>query len=500
MKYLIYARVSPKGSSWAANETSIATQIQLCRQYVGLQGGEVVEIVKDEFESAKSLDRPGMQRILAELQHGAEWDAVLAYRLDRITRSVPDGAPLFQQLLDQNKGMATVKENIDMATPFGRCHLTILLAFAQLEREQTADRTRDRMTAIAAAGEWGPGMTPFGYVRRGKGDNVLVPDPRKAEVVKQIYKRYLDGHSTTVIGRDLCIGKSSQVCFILRNPIYTGVIRYNGQVYPGKHKAIISLEDFKAVQKKLPGQRHGPRWAAHKRENLLTGLVFCSCGRPMTTTYTQKKTRRYYYYCCTGKRQCKHSRVRAEHLEELVLSTIRYATFDPKQLAEHVDRIRTLAKERQHKARPELASVRKALAKARKEQENVEGLFLGGLVTPENAALLNSRLAKVTTEVRELEAREQLLQSMQQLKLGPYESVTKLAQTMKGFVDAVNADDSPVARRILLQANVAKVVRQKDDPNAFAIEFVAGGCANSPMWLPGRDLAQLALMGLLCSA
>ena len=76
MRYLIYARVSPKGSTWAGTETTIPDQVAECRGYL-LARDPAAEIatVTDEFASAASARRPGYQRILAELEGGAELPA-----------------------------------------------------------------------------------------------------------------------------------------------------------------------------------------------------------------------------------------------------------------------------------------------------------------------------------------------------------------------------------------------------------------------------------------
>ena len=91
MKYLIYARISPRGSTWESNESTIPLQIDACRNYVDFQSEEVHEVVEDEFQSAKDFDRPGFSRIHSELLQGtAAWDTIIVHKLDRLTRSLKD--------------------------------------------------------------------------------------------------------------------------------------------------------------------------------------------------------------------------------------------------------------------------------------------------------------------------------------------------------------------------------------------------------------------------
>ena len=197
MKYLIYTRVSPKGSR-DSGETSITMQLEMCREYVKMHGGTIVCELVDEFLSGKDKNRPGLKRILTELEgNTAEWDAVVVYKLSRLTRSLRDGAELFELFYKNAKGFVSITENLDFSTPAGRAMLGILHVFNQFEREQTAENIRNKMINIAMRGEWPTGNPPFGYKRGAKGDNKLYVDPRRSEIVRAIFEMYSsDKYST----------------------------------------------------------------------------------------------------------------------------------------------------------------------------------------------------------------------------------------------------------------------------------------------------------------
>ena len=96
MKYLIYTRVSPKGSSWTATETTVGDQAAQCRAFVLATDpdAEVVGVVTDEFESGASSKRPGWQRILREVKTGtAQWDVLVVRHLDHFSRSITARPP-----------------------------------------------------------------------------------------------------------------------------------------------------------------------------------------------------------------------------------------------------------------------------------------------------------------------------------------------------------------------------------------------------------------------
>ena len=88
--YLLYARVSPKGSSWDGCETSIPVQLEEMRRYVLRMDPDAAFIeVSDEFRSGKDLKRPGMQRILKDLKRRpVRWQNLVVWNLDRLTRSL----------------------------------------------------------------------------------------------------------------------------------------------------------------------------------------------------------------------------------------------------------------------------------------------------------------------------------------------------------------------------------------------------------------------------
>ena len=204
MKYLIYARVSPKGSSWDQTETSISTQLEDCRKYILARDptAEIAEIT-DEFYTAANSQRPGYQQVLADLESGqADWDVLVVRHLDRLSRSLVDSIPIIEFLRDNGKGLVSVLQNLDLSTPTGRAMLWIILVFAQWEREMLGERVKAKMVSIAAGGGWPCGHTPYGYKRSGvKHDNVLQIDPKRAERVRDIFKSFANGESSDSLAR-----------------------------------------------------------------------------------------------------------------------------------------------------------------------------------------------------------------------------------------------------------------------------------------------------------
>ncbi|MPM64652.1 hypothetical protein SDC9_111540 [bioreactor metagenome] len=241
-----------------------------------------------------------------------------------------DGAEIFATLFEQGKGFISATEHLDFSTPSGRAMLGVMQVFNQFEREQTAENIRNKMVSIAAKGLWPTGNPPFGYRRGTKKDNKLYVDPRKSQIVKDIFEMYSNEKYNTV---DIltkyrgAIGKSL-LFTMLRNRIYLGRMVYAGQEFDGQHDAIISQSLFDIVQRKIPENKNSSRPNAQKYTYLLAGLLKCHCGCSMSPA--SAKAGRYHYYVC-GDIACRN-RVKAEAIENAILEQLGNYRSDEKLL------------------------------------------------------------------------------------------------------------------------------------------------------------------------
>ena len=138
MKVIAYTRVSTEEQ--ATQGVSLAAQEAKLRAYCDLYGHELLEVVVDAGESAKTLNRPGLQRALAALRVG-EAEGLLVLKLDRLTRSVRDLGELLENYF-QRSALLSLQEQCDTSTAAGRLVLNLLTSVAQWERESTGERTR----------------------------------------------------------------------------------------------------------------------------------------------------------------------------------------------------------------------------------------------------------------------------------------------------------------------------------------------------------------------
>jgi site-specific DNA recombinase len=161
MKVVAYARVSTE--TQAERGVSLQAQLSKLHAYAELYELEIVEVIEDGGASAKSLDRPGLQRALALLDAGKA-QGLLVAKLDRLTRSVRDLDTLISTWFGKQGGPAllSVAEQIDTRSAAGRLVLNILASVSQWEREAIGERTA---TALAHKAERGErvGEIPLGY-------------------------------------------------------------------------------------------------------------------------------------------------------------------------------------------------------------------------------------------------------------------------------------------------------------------------------------------------
>lgn len=138
MKVIGYVRVSTEEQ--AREGVSLAAQERRLRAYAELYELEVLEVCSDAGVSAKTLERPGLERALRALEEGLAGGLLIA-KLDRLTRSVADWNDLIDRFFGRKAALFSVGEQIDTRTAGGRLVLNVLVSVAQWEREAIGERT-----------------------------------------------------------------------------------------------------------------------------------------------------------------------------------------------------------------------------------------------------------------------------------------------------------------------------------------------------------------------
>src|ERR1700675_3199093 len=193
MKTIGYVRVST--DKQAERGCSLEAQAEKIRAMALVQSAELSEIIVESGESAKSLNRPGMAKLLALVDAG-KVKAVIVAKLDRLTRSVKDLCELLERFEHRGVALVSVAESLDTGSAAGRLVLNIMTAVSQWEREAIGERTRDAMSHKRSNGER-VGNIQFGSRLADDGQH-LEPDPPEQAALAEIRRLRSDG--TTLRG------------------------------------------------------------------------------------------------------------------------------------------------------------------------------------------------------------------------------------------------------------------------------------------------------------
>jgi DNA invertase Pin-like site-specific DNA recombinase len=345
----IYTRKSSEeGLEQAFN--SLDAQREACEAFIASQKHEgwiaLPSLYDDGGISGGTLDRPALQRLLADIAAGTI-DAVVVYKVDRLTRSLGDFAKIVEVFDGRGVSFVSVTQQFNTTTSMGRLTLNMLLSFAQFEREVTGERIRDKIAASKRKGMWMGGLPPLGYDAQ---DRKLVVNQSEAATVRHIFQRYTQLRSVRVLQQELtcarivskartdrygraCGGKPlarGALYLMLQNPIYRGEIVHKDQRYPGEHVAIVDAGLWATVQRILEANRVDREIGADAAEpSLLAGLLFDDAGERLTPTHANRKGRRYRYYVSQrlvtgGKPSAPDARrIPAGDLERLVIDRVR---------------------------------------------------------------------------------------------------------------------------------------------------------------------------------
>lgn len=332
---VLYLRVSSdeqvRGYSLDAQEAS-------CRDWCARNAVEIDEIFRDEGESAKTANRPGLQAMLRHCrQHARRIQFIVVWSIDRWVRDRYDDAVIGRELAGLGISLRSSTQPID-ETPIGGFIRATLASVAQLDNQMKAERVAASMRLALQRGQW-VWRAPLGYLNacRAEGGKTLLPDPARAERVRWAFERVATGlhqqadvlREVTAMGlttrRGLPLSMST-FQRMLGSPIYAGRISAPqwGIDSTGTWPPLVAEDTFWQVQAVLRRAEIAAPYRRRREEFPLRGLMVCDrCGRTLTGSLSRGKTgRRYPYYHCPAPAKCRHTRVRTDDLERQFLGLL----------------------------------------------------------------------------------------------------------------------------------------------------------------------------------
>ncbi|MCD4785317.1 MAG: recombinase family protein [Candidatus Eremiobacteraeota bacterium] len=326
----IYVRKSTeKGLEQEFN--SLHNQEEACKNYIlsqAFNGWEYYRTYEDGGISGGTMKRPGLNRMLSDMKKGLV-QVVVVYKVDRLSRSIIDFHNMMKEFEEYGCSFVSITQAFDTSNSMGKLTLNMLLSFAQFEREVSAERVRDKISASKKKGLWTGGCPPLGY---DVSDKKLIPNPKEAEQVRFIFEKYLEMKSLNRLSEFLLsidvrskkwtsenglkkggkVFSCSMLARLLRSKVYIGRIesKKDGNSYLGKHQSIIDRKLFDRVQSLMDENRNQFNKAHNKNAYLLSNKISDDRGNVFKNQQCSKKNSRkslkvgsikYRYYALKGK-------------------------------------------------------------------------------------------------------------------------------------------------------------------------------------------------------
>ena len=263
---VLYARVSTEEQ--AEEGYSLAAQLDVMRAYCDVQDLDVVEEIQDDGYSGTNIRRPGYTKLF-EPEFRKTWDVLVVMKMDRVHRNSRNFMEMMDSLNKHHQQFVSTYDRIDTSTAIGRFTMDMIQRIAQLESEQTGERTYMGMREKAEEGAGILGFNaPFGYAFNENGTLETVDE--EADVVRDIYRMYLsDGMTMDSIAYRLNTSgtltrkgnpwNKFNLRTILHNPIYAGYLHWEDIIWKGDFEAIVEPSRFNDVQSLMAARIRNPK-------------------------------------------------------------------------------------------------------------------------------------------------------------------------------------------------------------------------------------------------
>ena len=318
----IYIRVSTEDQ--AREGFSLGEQEEKLKQLCDYKGYEVYKVYCDAGISAKDMEhRPKFQEMLKDMKDG-KINYIVAYKLDRVTRSVRDLEELISQLEKYNTYLVCDRDDVNTSTANGRFFVRMLTVLSQLEIEIVSERTKFGLNGAIKSGHL-PGQVALGFKKDGNKKTII--DPATAPIVKRVFDLYLQGKTflqiSNMFNEEKVLNKNWKDTHIER------II--NNRLYMGDYEMYKRLKEWKNVEpviymnvvepiipryiweecqaQKIINQR------TYTRDRVYTffqKLKCPKCGKIMKCKGSGGKRKKYVYYNCED---C-HENIRESYVEE----------------------------------------------------------------------------------------------------------------------------------------------------------------------------------------
>ena len=434
-----YIRVSTREQArtgGGAEGYSIPAQRQAGQDKSKQLGAVITATYVDAGESAKTAQRPELQRMLKDIKK-IRPDYVIVHKIDRLARNREDDIAINLLLRRSGVTLVSCTENID-DTPSGKLLYGLMAEIAQFYSGNLAQEVMKGLVRKAEEGGT-PYRAPLGYLNRketrdGVEYSWVELDPERADIVRWCIIQYATGE-WTVLGLTLAArqkGLTSRPTAtkpsrpvglttmhnLLRNPYYMGLVPYQGIHYEGKHPQLVEPDVWLAVQDTLAAHAHTGE-KDRKHTHYLRGSIFCSeCRGRLVYSRNTGNGGTYEYFMCVKKKtkanNCRRPAVRLERIEDGIAAF--YTRFQITQTRVEQIRAGVLAEMADRQAEAKLSVERATKTKTRLQAERqklLEAHYAGAIPQDMLASEMNRMTRTLADADREITAAQATMAQVQ---------------------------------------------------------------------------------------
>lgn len=322
---------------------SIPAQREANKKKAASIGAFVVKEFVDRGESARSANRPELQKMLQYIDENKnQIDYVIVHKVDRLARNRGDDVDITRALHNAGVKLVSTTESID-ESPSGILLHGIMSSIAEFYSRNLSNEVIKGLSQKAKNGGTNY-RAPLGYKNirtvddKGREDRTVVLDEERAPLVKLAFEYFATGDWTveqladylaqrglTTLATPKIPSRPMQrkvLNNILLNPYYKGLIYFQGALFPGKHTPLTDEKTWQKVQDVLASHVNGER--TRKHPHFLKSTVYCGhCGSRLIIQQVKNHTGDIYpYFVCAGRMgkrtNCQQKAVLIEEVERQI--------------------------------------------------------------------------------------------------------------------------------------------------------------------------------------
>lgn len=489
MKYFAYLRKSSEQENRQAQ--SIETQKRIILDFISKNPNiEIVDFIVETRSAKSDGNRPNFTDMLKRYKKG-EAEGLFVTHIDRIARNLIE-AGMVQKLNDLGliKEVQTPDRIYRNQTDFYMMGME--LTNATYYSRNLSKRVKEGIESKLKKGEYVSGRAPIGYLNH---NGNLIQDLKRINYIKEIFKMYSSGkYSLREITDSLYSNGfrtrsdkkvvKSKIHQIIKNPIYYGVMTFNGIQYQGNFDPIINKSLFELAQEVLTGKNRPKKY---HHEFLYKDFLFCDkCGCKITSSI--KKGKFKYYYCTNGKGGCEEHKkyLNEKNIENIFLKFFEGFELDPELATISLNKYLADKQVSENDNKVYKETLEKELKNINKKINKLEDMYIDSLITKENYVL--KRKSTLNEKIKIEESIKQLSNTRKDTS----EPLIKLKNTLTSLKKIFLTDDDIVKtdliRSVLWNCTINKEkIKETNLKKPYLFFKNMQKCTDLDKWLPRMD-------------